>query len=133
MKDKKKILLVEDMDAVRDIVGAALVMKGYMIEKVENGKVALGRIKNNPEKYDLILSDYDMPEMNGIQLLTNVRSHPSTSSIPFIMLTSRQEPDKIKQAKALGLSAWIIKPYKIDTFIAQVEYAMKPKNVEVAD
>lgn len=127
MEDKKKILVVEDMDAIRDIVSATLSLKGYIIYKASDGKEALELLQKEPGKYDLIMSDFDMPGLNGLELLDKVRSTPSTKDMPFIMLTSRSDPEQIKAAKAKGLSAWIMKPYKVDTFIAQVQYAIKNK------
>ena len=125
MREKKKILLIDDMDAIRDIVSARLTIKGFEIAKASDGAEALNLLKEKPEEYDLILSDFDMPNMNGLELLEKVRSTPKLRDKPFIMLTSRIEPEKMKEAKEIGLSAWVKKPFKVDTFLAQLNYALE--------
>ena len=121
---KKKILLVDDLDAIRNIVSARLRIKGFEITKANDGQEALEYLQNKSDDFDLILSDYDMPKMNGLELLEKVRSDASLKDKPFIMLTSRTEPEKMKAAKELGLSAWVKKPFKVDSFMSQIHYAL---------
>lgn len=123
--EKKKILVIDDLDAIRDIVSARLRLKGFEIAKANDGLEALKLLEDKPESYDLILSDYDMPNMNGLELLEKVRTTPGLKHKPFIMLTSRTEPEKMKAAKKIGLSAWVKKPFKLDAFISQINYAIE--------
>ncbi len=125
MEDRKKILVVEDMDGIRDLISATLRMRGFTIEKAQHGREAMKMLRRKPEEYDLIISDYDMPRMNGQELLEEVRAHSALNGKPFIMLTSRSEPEKIRAAKAKGLSAWITKPFKIDSFMSKIKYALR--------
>ncbi|MDW3193435.1 MAG: response regulator [Cytophagales bacterium] len=122
---KKKILLVDDLDAIRNIVSARLRIKGFEITKAHDGEEALRILTDAPEYFDLILSDFDMPKMNGLELLEKVRSNVALKNKPFIMLTSRTEPEKMKAAKEIGLSAWVKKPFKVDSFLSQINYALE--------
>ena len=121
---KRKILVVDDLDAIRDIVSARLRIKGFEITKATDGVEALAILEDQPDGFDLILSDYDMPNMDGLELLKKVRAIPALKDKPFIMLTSRTEPEKMKAAKEIGLSAWVKKPFKADAFLSQINYAL---------
>ena len=121
---KRKILVVDDLDAIRDIVSARLRIKGFEITKATDGVEALAILEDQPDGFDLILSDNDMPNMDGLELLKKVRAIPALKDKPFIMLTSRTEPEKMKAAKEIGLSAWVKKPFKADAFLSQINYAL---------
>ncbi len=125
MTNKNKILLIDDLDAIRDMVSARLRLKGFEITKASDGDEALALLKSKPKEFDLVVSDYDMPNMNGLELLEQVRSTPTLRNLPFIMLTSRAEPEKMKSAKEIGLSAWVKKPFKMDSFLSQISYAIE--------
>ena len=123
--NKRKILIVEDQDGIRNLISATLRMKGFVIEKAENGKEALKMLNRSPNEFDLIVSDFDMPRMNGQEFLSEVRSTTELKDKPFIMLTSHSEFSKIKEAKEKGISEWIVKPFKVDSFVSKIEYALK--------
>lgn len=123
--NKRKILIVEDQDGIRNLISATLRMKGFVIEKAENGKEALKMLNKSPNDFDLIVSDFDMPRMNGQEFLSEVRSTSELKDMPFIMLTSHSEFSKIKEAKEKGISEWIVKPFKVDSFVSKIEYALK--------
>ena len=123
--NKRKILIVEDQDGIRNLISATLRMKGFVIEKAENGKEALKLLNKSPNEFDLIVSDFDMPRMNGQEFLSEVRSTTELKDKPFIMLTSHSEFSKIKEAKEKGISEWIVKPFKVDSFVSKIEYALK--------
>ena len=123
--NKRKILIVEDQDGIRNLISATLRMKGFVIEKAENGREALKMLNKTPNEFDLIVSDFDMPRMNGQEFLSEVRSSTELKDKPFIMLTSHSEFSKIKEAKEKGISEWIVKPFKVDSFVSKIEYALK--------
>ena len=123
--NKRKLLIVEDQDGIRDLISATLRMKGFVIEKASNGKVAMDMLNRSPDEFDLIVSDFDMPRMNGQEFLSKVRSTEALKDKPFIMLTSHSEFSKIKEAKAKGISEWIVKPFKVDSFVSKIEYALR--------
>jgi two-component system chemotaxis response regulator CheY len=122
---KKKILIVEDMEAVRNVIRNA-VIKDYDTVTASNGQEALKILNDSPSSIDLVLSDYNMPDLNGMQLLREVRKSENShiANIPFIMLTSEDGIEERKKAKEAGVTDWIKKPYKYEVFMSQIKYAL---------
>lgn len=106
----KTILLVDDSASVRKVAGIALTSAGYAVLEACNGKEALGKL--NGEKIHLIISDVNMPVMDGITFLKEVKQHPSYRFTPVIMLTTEAGEDKKQEGRAAGAKAWIIKPFQ---------------------
>lgn len=125
---KNRILVVDDFQGIREILSNTLKRKGYEIHTASNGKEAIEILASEPNSYDLVLSDYNMPEMNGYELLKNVRKTPELKNKPFILLTTEADPEKMKSAKNAGLTAWVKKPYKLDAFLSQIAYAIKNRS-----
>lgn len=123
---KKNILVIEDMTGVRNIIIDALYIQGYNTIAAANGAEAMEILNKDFNKIDLIISDYNMPKMNGMELLTNVRasSNPNISKKPFIFLTSEKCVEKMKMAKSQGVNSWIVKPYNYKAFLAEIKYAL---------
>ncbi len=104
-----KILVVDDIDRMRLITNACLSQLGfYNVIMAADGVEALQVL--NKEKIDFIVSDWDMPEMNGLDLLKQVRQHPTLSKIPFLMVTAEADRNNIIDAIKAGVSNYIIKP-----------------------
>ncbi|MBK6264551.1 response regulator [Marivirga sp. S37H4] len=126
---KTKILVVDDFQIIRELLKSTLSIKGYEITTANNGKEALNVLNEVHDPYDLIISDYNMPEMNGYELLKQIRINPIYQYKPFILLTTEKDPQKMRDAKNAGVTAWIGKPYKLDAFLAQIKYVInKSKN-----
>lgn len=106
----KTILLVDDSASVRKVAGIALTSAGYAVLEACNGQEALGKL--NGEKIHLIISDVNMPVMDGITFLKEVKQHPSYRFTPVIMLTTEAGEDKKQEGRAAGAKAWIIKPFQ---------------------
>jgi two-component system, chemotaxis family, chemotaxis protein CheY len=117
---KKKILVVDDFASIRDFVCETLQRKGYETIGASNGNEAFKLLSGTPD-VDLVLTDYNMPDCTGFELLKKIKSDATVSRVPVIFLTTESNPDKMKAAKAAGLSAWIKKPYRSETFFAQIE------------
>jgi two-component system chemotaxis response regulator CheY len=109
-----KILIVDDFATMRKIVRNVLKQIGFtnMIE-ADNGKAALKVLKK--EKVDLILCDWNMPEMPGIDLLKALRSDDGLKDIPFVMVTAEAQKDNIVEAVKAGVSSYIVKPFTAET------------------
>jgi two-component system chemotaxis response regulator CheY len=114
----KKILLVDDSASVRKVAGIALAAAGYEVLEAVNGQDALDKLTG--EKIHLIISDVNMPIMDGISFLKQVKQHPNYRFTPIIMLTTEAGEDKKQEGRAAGAKAWIVKPFQPQTMIAAV-------------
>lgn len=119
----KTIMIVDDTEAIRMSVGFTLQEEGYDIVEAKNGQEALDKLKG-ANKIDLILCDVNMPVMDGIEFLRNMKTNDSYSSVkftPIIMLTTEAGEDKKNEGKELGAKAWIVKPFKPEQLIKAVK------------
>lgn len=113
------ILVVEDAIFVRNFVLIALRTMGLTnVVEADNGKEALEELNKNP--YDLILSDWHMPEMEGIDLLKAVRADEKLQNIPFLMLTSDVSVENVRDAVQAGVSDYLAKPFRHAPLIKKV-------------
>ncbi|MEZ0323815.1 MAG: response regulator [Hydrogenothermaceae bacterium] len=109
-----KILTVDDMATMRKIIKSLLAQLGYTdVEEAENGKDALYKLKQN--KYDLVLLDWNMPEMDGITLLQEIRKDPELKNIPVIMVTAEAKKENVLLAIQSGANNYIVKPFTAET------------------
>jgi two-component system chemotaxis response regulator CheY len=114
----KKILLVDDSASVRTVAGIALRGAGYEVVEAANGQEGLGKL--NGDKINLIISDVNMPVMDGITFLKEVKRHPNYRFTPVIMLTTEAGEDKKQEGRAAGAKAWIVKPFQPQTMLDAV-------------
>ena len=119
-----KILVVDDFSTMRRIVKNLLMQLGFnQIEEAEDGKVALNKL--NAGKFDFVISDWNMPNMMGIDLLRSVRSDPVLKSIPFMMITAESQKDNVLQAVQAGVSNYVVKPFTADTLETKLAMIFK--------
>lgn len=104
----KKVLVVDDMSAIRQVIMAHLKSVGCEPLGVSNGRVALDLLARRP--FDLVLSDWNMPGMDGTQLVTAIRARNKT--IPIVMVTAEGDPKLLQALRELGINGYIIKPFK---------------------
>jgi two-component system chemotaxis response regulator CheY len=121
---KKTILVVDDFTSIRDFVCEILEQKGYITLKAKNGNEAFSILIEKSIKIDLVLSDYNMPECDGFELLTKIKTTSDISDIPVIFLTTESDPGRMNRAMNAGLAAWIKKPYQSDIFYTHIERAL---------
>lgn len=121
---KKTILVVEDFASIRSFLCDTLERAGYITIGASNGNEALHVLQGSNTHVDLVLSDYNMPECTGLDLLIKIKSDNAMAGIPVIFLTTERNPDKMREAQKAGLTAWVKKPYKAETFFAQIENAI---------
>lgn len=120
MKPEMKILVVDDMSTMRRIVKNILKELGFSnIEEAENGSDALTKLKANP--FDLVVSDWNMPVMPGIELLRNIRADASLKHIPVLMVTAEAQKENLVEAIQAGVSNYIVKPFTADTIKQKLE------------
>ena len=109
-----KVLVVDDFATMRRILKNILTQIGYKhIIEADDGTTAMSVLKQ--EKIDLIISDWNMPKMTGLELLKNVRANPDLATIPFIMVTAEAQQDNIILAVKAKVSQYIVKPFTADT------------------
>lgn len=111
----KKILVVEDEDAIRELISARLTAAGYMVSQAANGVDGLKKIKSSPP--DLVISDILMPEMDGFELFKALKKDPSTEKIPVIILTARGK--MMDTFQSFGVAAFIPKPFNAEELLRQ--------------
>ena len=115
-----KILIVDDFSTMRQIVKKSLRQLGFdnIIEAVD-GQDALGKLK--ADEYKFIISDWNMPNMMGIDLLKAVRSDDKLKTLPFLMVTAEAQKENIIEAAKAGVSQYIIKPFTVDALEQKME------------
>ena len=119
--ENKKILFVEDSPTISRIIHDLLSKIGYKkIVHAENGIDALKKIKNND--FDLIITDWNMPGMDGIELVSNLRSSDAYKSIPIIMASTNKTESDIKKAFDSGINDYIIKPFSNQKLAEKILY-----------
>jgi two-component system chemotaxis response regulator CheY len=106
----KTVLVVDDSSSLRALVKMALVRAGYSVIEGADGREGLAQL-DKAAKVHLIVSDVNMPNMDGITFVQQIKQHPKHKFIPVIMLTTEDETGKMQQAKAAGARAWLIKPF----------------------
>jgi two-component system chemotaxis response regulator CheY len=115
MDTSMKVLVVDDFATMRRIVKGVLKQLGFSdIIEAENGSSALDELKK--EKVGLIVSDWNMPKMTGLDLLKAVREDDRLKSIPFIMVTAEGQKENVLEAVKAGVSNYIVKPFTPETF-----------------
>ena len=109
-----KVLVVDDFATMRRILKNILKQIGLTnISEADDGKTALKALKG--EKFDLILCDWNMPQMSGLELLTEMRSDGELRDLPFVMVTAEAQKDNILEAVKAGVSSYIVKPFTAET------------------
>ena len=115
----KTILVVDDSASLRQVVGIALKGAGYDVVEGCDGKDALTKLDGR--KVNLIISDVNMPNMDGLTMAEKVRSELKNSSVNIIMLTTENSPAMKERGKAAGIKGWIVKPFNGPAVIASLK------------
>lgn len=116
----KVIMTVDDSASVRQMVGFTLKNAGYQVVEAGDGKEALSRLNASPAVH-MVITDLNMPNMDGIGLIRALRSKDAYRFIPIIMLTTESQAEKKQEGKAAGATGWIVKPFKQDQLLAVVK------------
>jgi two-component system, chemotaxis family, chemotaxis protein CheY len=115
----KKILIVDDSSSVRTVARMALREKGYDVVEAGNGQEAL-QVLQGGDRCHLVISDVNMPVMDGITLLKQIKAHPNYKFTPVIMLTTEAGEDKKQEGRTAGAKAWITKPFQPQVLVDAV-------------
>ena len=118
-----KVLVVDDQNSVRQVIRLALEEIGVRhILESENGKDAFEKATTQP--VNLIISDYNTPEMDGLALLRAVRGHQTVRKLPFILLTGRGDRDLVVKAAQTGVNNYVVKPFTNAVLREKIEQVM---------
>jgi two-component system chemotaxis response regulator CheY len=120
----KTIMIVDDSASMRQVVGIALRGAGYQVLEGRDGKDALSKLTG--QKVHLIISDVNMPVMDGISFVKAVKQMASYKFTPIIMLTTESEESKKLEGQAAGARAWVVKPFQPDQLLAAVQRLCLP-------
>ena len=113
-----RILAVDDSSSMRQMVSIALVGAGYRVESASDGVEAL-RIADR-ETFDLVITDVNMPNMDGITLVRELRGRAPYRFVPMLVLTTEATPERKMEGKAAGATGWLVKPFNPERLIATI-------------
>jgi two-component system, chemotaxis family, chemotaxis protein CheY len=118
----KRIMTVDDSSSVRQMVGFTLKDAGYEVVEAVDGKDALTKLSGT---VNMIITDLNMPNMDGIELIRQVRALPDYKFVPIVMLTTESQAEKKQAGKEAGATGWIVKPFKPDQLLAVVKKVVR--------
>jgi two-component system, chemotaxis family, chemotaxis protein CheY len=112
------ILAVDDSKSMRQLLVATLVDAGHQVTQASDGVEGLAAAR--AQSFDLILSDINMPNMDGLTLLRHLRSLPALKTCPILILTTEMDPDLRRRAREAGATGWIVKPFNPEQLLATI-------------
>jgi two-component system chemotaxis response regulator CheY len=118
----RHILAVDDSSSMRDVVMMTMKMAGYEAAHAKDGVDALAMAKSF--QYDLVITDVNMPNMNGIELIRALRELPGYRNTPILALTTEKELTRRQEGRTAGATGWIVKPFLPDKLIAKLKYLL---------
>jgi two-component system chemotaxis response regulator CheY len=119
----RRILSVDDSTSIRQMVNFTLGKAGYEVVEAVDGKDGLD--KAGAGKFDLIITDLNMPNMDGIQMMTAVRKLPGYTFTPILMLTTESQAEKKAAGRKAGATGWIVKPFNAEQLISVIQKLVK--------
>lgn len=119
----KTIMIVDDSASMRQLVSFAIKGAGHDLIAADNGKDALAKLGRGP--IDLFITDVNMPEMDGIELIKQLRAMADYRFTPIVMLTTESQEAKKQEGKAAGASGWIVKPFRPEQLVSVVKRFVK--------
>lgn len=114
----KRILTIDDSKTIRDMLRMTLVDAGFEVLQAEDGQE--GCEVMDKESVDLVITDINMPRMNGYDVVRNLRARPELKALPILVLTTESDTDKKNLAREAGATGWMVKPFDPDRLIATV-------------
>lgn len=121
---RKRILVADDHAEMRSVLQRALSLEGFDVDVAATGARALELL--NSTVFHLVLLDVHMPEMGGFAVLAHMRGTMSLSALPVIMVTGAVDSESVMQGKKLGITDYLVKPYRIADLLARVKHSLNP-------
>ena len=113
-----KILIVDDSESIRELISSNLTDAGYKVIKAKNGQDGIDKLNN---KVELIVTDLNMPIMDGITMVQTIRNLSEYKHLPIIMLTTESQLEKKNAARVAGATAWIVKPFEKEKLLGVIK------------
>lgn len=121
----KTVLIIDDSSSMRQVVLCTLQMAGYDVIEAEHGRDALDKLAAGPKPH-LIICDVNMPVMNGIDFVTELKSIPEYRFLPVIMLTTESGEDMKLKGQMAGAKSWLVKPFRPELVLKAVQKLILP-------
>jgi two-component system chemotaxis response regulator CheY len=119
----KRILIADDSESIRELVEMTLRQAGYEVLKSVDGEHALQHLDGQP--IHLVITDLNMPNVDGIGLIREIRKHEHYTKLPVLLLTTESQAAKKEEAKAAGATGWIVKPFIPEKLLAVVQKVIR--------
>ncbi|MFW5886174.1 MAG: response regulator [Bacteroidota bacterium] len=120
---EKKILIVDDSESIREVVNFTLENEGYQVLIGKDGRDAMQHLDG--QNIDLVITDLHMPEMDGIELIKEIRKMNNYQRVPILFLTTESQATKKMEAKEAGATGWIIKPFVPAKLLAAINKVIR--------
>ncbi len=120
----KTILTVDDSASIRQMVSFTLKQAGYTVVEADDGANGLNVAKSNEGGIGLVITDLNMPNMNGLELIRNLRTLPAYKFTPILMLTTESDDSKKMEGKQAGATGWIVKPFNPEQLLKVIQKVM---------
>jgi two-component system chemotaxis response regulator CheY len=118
-----RALVVDDSRAVRMVLSRILKELGYAVSEAANGREALTLLETQPAAVSLVLADWNMPEMNGLELLRALRKKPELASLAVVMVTTETELEQMAAALEAGANEYVMKPFTKEILVEKLQLA----------
>ncbi len=115
----KTILTIDDSASIRQMVSLTLSGAGYQVMEAGDGEE--GYAIATTKQIDAVITDLNMPRMNGIEFIRKYRTHPSSKGVPIVFLTTESDEELKNQAREVGATGWIVKPFKHEQLLAVIK------------
>ena len=119
----KTILIADDSESIRQLVEFTLKQAGYNVLKSEDGQEAIQHL--NGQSIDLVITDLNMPRVDGINLIREIRKNQMYMTVPVLLLTTESQTAKKDEAKEAGATGWIVKPFVQEKLLAVVQKVIR--------
>ncbi len=114
-----KILAVDDSASMRQMVSFTLKQQGHQVTDAVDGQDALAKAKSG--SFDLVITDVNMPKMDGITLVRELRALPAFKGVPILLLTTESAVEKKQEGKKAGATGWLVKPFDPDQLLSTIK------------
>lgn len=121
----RTVLIVDDSESIRELVSSVLIQSGYEVVKGIHGKDGLEKLDGLDKKINLIITDLHMPVMDGMEFTKKVRTLEAYRYLPILILTTESQLEKKLEAKSMGATGWLVKPFEAQRLLKIVSKVIR--------